>query len=97
MLPNGTAAVRMGSLVGPGVATRPRPKGLEIIRVSPGTSAEAAGLRKGDLVIAIDGTPVHERGCRDPRGDPAGQREVWSYRRDGIQAEAEIETINLVP
>lgn len=97
MLPNGTAPVRMGSLVGPGVAFRPRPGGLEIISVFPGTSAEAAGLREGDLVIAIDGTPVHERGCADPRGDPAGQTAVWSYRRDGLQAEAVIETRNLIP
>ena len=97
MQSNGTAPVRMGSLVGPGVATRPRPEGLEIIRVFPGSSAEAEGLRKGDLVIAIDGTPVHERGCGDPRGDPAGQRQVWSYLRDGIQAKVEIETEILIP
>jgi hypothetical protein len=97
MLPDDTAPVRMGPLVGPGVATRPRPEGLEIIRVFPGTSAEAAGLREGDLVIAVNGTPVHERGCGDPRGVPAGQRQVWSFLRDGIRAEVEIETETLVP
>ena len=97
MQSNGTAPIRMASLVGPGVATRPRAEGLEIIRVFPGSSAEAAGLRGGDLVIAKDGIPVHEWGCGDPRGDPAGQLQVWSYLRDGIQAEVEIETYNLVP
>jgi hypothetical protein len=97
MLPNGTAPVRMDSLIKTSVASRPRPEGWEIIRVFTGRSAEAAGLREGDMVVAIDGIPIHERGCGDPRGDPAGQREVWSYRRDGIQAEAEIETEILVP
>ena len=71
--------------------------GCEIIKVFPETSAEAAGLREDDLIIAIDGTPVYERGCGDPEGDPAGQPQVWSYIRDGLRAEAEIETEILVP
>ncbi len=97
MQPNGPTPVRMPSLVGSGMGLHPLPEGLKIIKVFPDTSAEAAGLRKGDLIIAIDGTPVYERGCGDPEGDPAGRREVWTYIRDGLQADAEIETEILVP
>jgi len=97
MQPSRTTPVRMAPLVRIGLADEPRPEGLRIIKVFPGTSAEAAGLREGDLIVAIDGIPVHERGCGDPQGDPAGQRQVLSYLRDGVRAEAEVETEALVP
>ena len=97
MQPSSAGPVRMASLVRPGLAYRPRPGGEELIKIFPGSSAEAAGLREGDLVVAIDGTPVHERGCGDPMGNPPGQRQVWSYLRDGIRAEVEIEIEVLIP
>ena len=97
MQPSGTAPIRMASLVGSGLAFHPRPEGMEILKVFPGTSAEEAGLREGDLITAIDGIPVHERGCSDPRGAPTGQHEMLSYLRDGIQAETEVETGILHP
>ena len=97
MQPNGTAPVRLAPQVGSGLAVRPRAEGLEIMQVFSGTSAESAGLLAGDLIVAIDGTPVHERGCRDPGADPAGRREVVSYLRDGVRSEVEIETELLVP
>ena len=65
-----------------GYAIHPRREGLKIISVFPGTSAEVAGLRKGDLITAIDGVPVHERGCADPEGEIAGQRRVLTYLRE---------------
>jgi hypothetical protein len=92
-----TDPIRMASWVGMGVGIYPRSEGQEILAVFPNTSAEAAGLRTGDLIVAIDGTPVYELGCRDPQGPPAGRRKVLSYLRDGIQAEAEIETEVLIP
>ena len=76
------------------MGVHPRSEGLEILEVFADTSAEAAGLRTGDLIVAIDG---HELGCQDPQGEPAGRRKVLSYLRDGIQAEAEIETETLIP
>ena len=97
MQASGTAPIRMASLVGSGLAFHPRPDGMEILKVFPGTSAEEAGLREGDLITAIDGIPVHERGCSDPRGAQTGQHEMLSYLRDGIQAETEVETGILIP
>jgi hypothetical protein len=97
MQAHGTDPIRLASWVGMGVGIYPRSAGLEILEVFADTSAEAAGLRTGDLIVAIDGIPVHELGCRDPLGDPAGRRKVLSYVRDGIQAEAEIETRVLIP
>ena len=97
MQSNRTTPVRLASWVRRGLAVHPRPQGQEIISVFPGTSAEAAGLREGDLITAINGTPVHELGCSDPQGDRAGQRLSLSYLRAGVQAEAEIETDTLIP
>lgn len=92
-----TDPVRSAPWVGMGLGIHPRSEGLEILEVFAGTSAKAAGLRKGDLIVAINGAAVQELGCRDPQGDPPGQRTVLSYLRSGIQAEAEIETEILIP
>ena len=94
---NGAGPVRPGPWVRWGLALRSSAEGRRVIRVFPGTTAEAAGLREGDLITAIDGTPVGELGCSDPQGDSAGRRFVLSYLRDGIQAEVEIEAEILVP
>ena len=33
--------------------------GAVIARVEPGSAAERAGLESGDLVVAVNGAPVH--------------------------------------
>ena len=88
--------VRMAPLVRVGLAYDPRPKGLKVVRVFPGTSAEAAGLRVGDLIDAIDGIPVYQQECEES-SVTAGHRRVFSYTRDGVRAEATIETEVLIP
>lgn len=35
-----------------------RPSGVEVVRVEPGTAADKAGIRLGDVVVGIEGTPV---------------------------------------
>ena len=92
-----TGPVPMAPLVGTGLTYDPRPEGLRVVRVSANTSVEAAGLREGDLIVAIDGVPVHPRGCANSRSDTVGQRQVFSYIRDGIQAETTVETVIIVP
>jgi serine protease Do len=37
----------------------PSVTGAEVIAVTPGTAAEAAGLRLGDVIVAIDDEPIH--------------------------------------
>lgn len=97
MVPVSDAPVRMPSYVGNGLGVRSLPEGLEVVAVFPGTSAAAAGLRKNDLIVAIDGVPVHERGCADPKGKPAGENQVLSFVRDGTRIQTEITTEILIP
>ncbi len=78
MQSHGTDPIRMASWIGMGVGVHPRSEGWEILAVFANTSSEAAGLRTGDLIVAIDGTPVNERGCQDPQGAPVGRRMVLS-------------------
>lgn len=85
------------SFVSKGFGVRPQPEGLEIVKVFAGTPAAAAGFRQGDLIIAIDGTPVYERPCQEPNGDPEGTGLRISYLRDGAAAEVEIQTVALIP
>jgi membrane-associated protease RseP (regulator of RpoE activity) len=54
-------------LRGTGIVAIPREFHLEVVEVSPGSSAEEAGLREGDRVVEIDGVPVANREC--PSGD----------------------------
>jgi len=39
--------------------TRSRPSGIQIVSVSPGSKAWESGLRPGDLITHINGTPVY--------------------------------------
>ncbi len=48
---------------GIGVGFDPKPEGLEVIQVFAGSPAASAGVLVGDLVTAIDGRPVADRGC----------------------------------
>ncbi len=60
--------------------------GVNIISVMPGTPAEAAGLRVGDKIQAVDGTPVEDLGPEEValhiRGK-AGTEVVLTIRRSG--------------
>lgn len=89
--------IRPAAWVGMGVGIHPRPGGLEVLAVFPGTSAEAEGIRPGDLIVAIDGVPVHETGCPDPRENTVGRRKTLTYRRDGVELRATVTTEVLVP
>jgi S1-C subfamily serine protease len=43
-----------------GVAYEPAPKGLTVLTVVAGSNAERAGLKQGDLLLALDGEPLTE-------------------------------------
>lgn len=63
----------------------PRDRGILVARVAPGSAAEKAGLRVGDVVLSSDGEPV-----REPHdlvfavaSAPAGSQLVLELLREG--------------
>jgi membrane-associated protease RseP (regulator of RpoE activity) len=59
--------VRRGAMLGVNIATeKPRANGVEIVGVSPGGPAEAAGLRPADVIVAIDGKSLKRAGDESP-------------------------------
>jgi carboxyl-terminal processing protease len=66
----GTAEQRFtGSSVGIGISGRMSPKGLEIVRVVPETSASEAALAPGDTITEVGGQKVSgTRGISGPEG-----------------------------
>ena len=90
------APVRMRPYRGTGAVLRPIDGGLEIAEVVAGTPAEAAGVRAGDRLIAVDGIGVYERGCRPPGGPRAGE-EHWTVRRGAETLEITVPVVDLIP
>lgn len=74
-----------------GIAFGLRPEGTVLDTVRPGSAADRAGLREGDLLLAADGVPFAE----DPMEllDPAvhsGDPVVFRIRRDGEELEITV-------
>lgn len=95
--PRSRAVVRMAAMTSNGLATRPRAEGLEVVEALAGTSAAEVGLRRGDLVVAIDGVPVHDRSCGELGEQLPGRRQLVTYLRGGRRAQAVLETGILIP
>jgi membrane-associated protease RseP (regulator of RpoE activity) len=56
-------AGRRGAMLGVNIGTdKPRETGVEIVGVSPGGPAEAAGLRPADVIVALDGKTMKRVG-----------------------------------
>jgi S1-C subfamily serine protease len=47
------------------ILNKPDPSSFEVIDVLPGTSAERAGIQRGDKIIAYGGQPARNLGLRD--------------------------------
>jgi carboxyl-terminal processing protease len=48
------------SFAGIGVSVDPKPAGLEVVRVFDSTPAQRAGLKVGDLIVAVNGRSLHK-------------------------------------
>src|SRR5260221_7194748 len=51
--------------------------GARITRIYPGTQAEAASLKVGDVILALDGTPVS---ARRPEDSDVLARQIRQYK-----------------
>ena len=62
-------------------------EGAVVAQVEPGSSAERAGLRRGDVVVAIDGVPIHSSTqVRNHVGlKRVGQSVAVTVERDGAK------------
>jgi S1-C subfamily serine protease len=82
-----------------------RSDGVEVRGVSPAGPAEAAGLRTGDVIVAVDGAPLRKTADRTPgrqlvehlREVAPGQVVKVDYLRDGKAATASIKTAAAEP
>ncbi len=82
-----------------------RAEGVELLGVSPGGPAEAAGLRKGDVLVAIDGKPLRRSADAGAsrqlvahlRGMQPGQAVKIEYLRDGKRQVANVTTAAAEP
>jgi carboxyl-terminal processing protease len=74
-----------GSNLGLGVQTRAvnKGRGLVITRVTPGSAAAKAGLRKGDQPLSVDGKRLGSRTWVDLLKSKGDQPFVLAYRRGG--------------
>jgi len=71
--------------------------GARLTRIYPGTKADAAGLRIGDVILALDGTPVAARRPEDTdvlarqiRQYRSGTESVFSLWREGEKLDVKV-------
>lgn len=79
-----------------GWALRPNENGYEVLRVFEGFGASRAGVEQGDLVVAIDGTPVYERDLCDREPEQRAQVRV-TVEREGQRIEFDVPVDIVVP
>ncbi len=91
--------IATGPIRGTGLVYNPVHAGLEVVRVLHDSPADRAGLRKGDVVTAVDGRPVHQRDCGSfgRRFQSGETRTQLSVQRGGASLEFSSEVVNLVP
>jgi membrane-associated protease RseP (regulator of RpoE activity) len=92
----------LGINIGGGAA---REEGVEVAGVSPGGPAEQAGIRTGDVLVAVDGQALKRSGERNPsqqlvelmRGVEPGRAVKVDYLRDGKKRTATVTTAPAEP
>lgn len=80
--PQAATARATHKTVGLGVRIQPEPKGLRVVYVFPGTPADSAGIKPGDLIVAGDGKPI--KATTDLQGEEGSEVKV-TVDRSGKQ------------
>ena len=95
-----------GAMLGVNVGgDQARDDGVQVMGVSPSGPAQAAGLRAGDLIVAVDGRPLKKAAERSPsrqlveymRGVQPGQTVKLDYLRDGKRLTAAVDAAPAEP
>jgi membrane protease YdiL (CAAX protease family) len=75
-----------------GVVSEAAPGGCRILRVAPGSGAEAAGLRPGDVITAVDGIHVFDQQTltRTVRERQVGEEAEIDFRRGGEERVVDV-------
>ncbi|MGI9245258.1 MAG: PDZ domain-containing protein [Steroidobacteraceae bacterium] len=88
-----------------GEGNESRAEGVELMSVSPSGPAAAAGLQKGDVLLAVDGAPLRRTAQRSAanqlvehlRGLQPGAVVKLDYFRDGRRQSAAVKTVAAEP
>lgn len=79
----------LGVLVDSASAERAR-DGLHVLAITPGSAAERMGLRTGDVLLAVNGTPLVDRGS-----DASGRAAAASDLRRAVDAQRDGDALDL--
>lgn len=96
--PDGAAAEFVEStepLTGIGLLLDKQADRMVVLEVFADSPASAAGLRKGDAILAVDGVPIAERGCLPARSEPPRARR-YAVQREGETFEVDLTAAVLV-
>lgn len=100
------AEPRSGSMLGVNISgAAARDEGVEVMGVSPGGPAEQAGLKAGDVVVAVDGKALRRSGqqgageqlIEQMRGIEPGSKVKVDYLRDGQRRSVSLTTAPAEP
>jgi hypothetical protein len=92
----GEGAVPFESRRAPGWAITVKKQGYKVLEVYEGLGASRAGVREGDLILKIDGTPVYERDLCDRNVKKQGSFQL-TILRDDEELEFTVERDLLIP
>ena len=67
---------------------------IELGSISPGLPAEKAGLKKGDIVLSIDGEPIHSRlRLKEITKSSGGKPVLVEYERRGQKSSVSVQPV----
>jgi len=97
MIPDSAKPIMMKSVIGTALVFAPQNEGLEVVRMLEGMPGERAGILQGDIIVAVDDTPVYERGCKSIHDFGEGGSIVLSVHRDDEMHKIRVPLDVLVP